>query len=67
MINSLSNLAEENGVEFALKLTNTLESSNSTHWLPEKEKMVYTSGRALHPLTINLAKKLQTDFDMDDQ
>ncbi|MCW8804003.1 MAG: FAD-dependent oxidoreductase, partial [Ignavibacteriaceae bacterium] len=63
MIKSLSKLAEENGIEFGLKLTNTLESLNSTHWLPEKEKMVYTSGRALHPLTINLAKKLQTDFD----
>ena len=25
--------------------------------------MVYTSGRALHPLTINLANKLQTDFN----
>ncbi|MGB5529079.1 MAG: putative selenate reductase subunit YgfK [Ignavibacteriaceae bacterium] len=62
MIKSLSKLAEENGVEFGLKLTNTLESLNSTKWLPEKEKMVYTSGRALHPLTINLAKKLQTDF-----
>ena len=63
MIKSLSKLAEENGVEFGLKLTNTLESLNSTNWLPEKEKMVYTSGRALHPLTINLAKKLQTDFN----
>jgi putative selenate reductase len=63
MIESLSKLADENGVEFGLKLTNTLESLNSTHWLPEKEKKVYTSGRALHPLTINLAKKLQTDFN----
>jgi putative selenate reductase len=63
MINSLSKLAKEKGVEFALKLTNTLESLNSTHWLPGEEKMVYTSGRALHPLTINLAKKLQTDFN----
>jgi putative selenate reductase len=63
MINSLSKLAKENGVKFGLKLTNTLESLNSTHWLPGKEKMVYTSGRALHPLTVNLAKKLQTDFD----
>lgn len=63
MINSLSNLAQEKGVEFGLKLTNTLESLNTTHWLPGKEKMVYTSGRALHPLTINLAEKLQTDFD----
>ena len=63
MIKSLSKLAEENGVKFGLKLTNTLESLNSTHWLPEKEKMVYTSGRALHPLTINLARKLQNDFN----
>jgi putative selenate reductase len=62
MINSLTKTAEENGVEFGLKLTNTLESLNSTHWLPADEKMVYTSGRALHPLTINLAKKLQNDF-----
>jgi putative selenate reductase len=63
MINSLSKIAEDKGIEFGLKLTNTLESLNSTHWLPGNEKMVYTSGRALHPLTINLAKKLQTDFD----
>lgn len=62
MINSLTKTAEENGVEFGLKLTNTLESLNSTHWLPADQKMVYTSGRALHPLTINLAKKLQNDF-----
>jgi putative selenate reductase len=63
MIKSLSKLADENSVEFGLKLTNTLESLNSTNWLPGKEKMVYTSGRALHPLTINLAKKLQKDFN----
>ena len=63
MTNSLSEFAKENNVQFGLKLTNTLESSNSTNWLPEKEKMVYTSGRALHPLTINLAKKLQNNFN----
>ncbi|NNJ53723.1 MAG: putative selenate reductase subunit YgfK [Ignavibacteriaceae bacterium] len=63
MINSLNKTSAKNGVEFGLKLTNTLESLNSTHWLPKDEKMVYTSGRALHPLTVNLAKKLQTDFD----
>jgi putative selenate reductase len=62
MINSLTETALKNGVEFGLKLTNTLESLNSTHWLPKDEKMVYTSGRALHPITITLAKKLQNDF-----
>ncbi len=63
MINSLQKCAEENNVEFGLKLTNTLESLNTTRWLPEKGKMVYTSGRALHPISINLAKKLQNEFN----
>lgn len=63
MIKNLSSCAEENDVEFGLKLTNTLESHNTTNWLPENEKMVYTSGRALHPISINLAEKLQSDFD----
>ncbi len=63
IINSLSTKAKESGVQFGVKLSNTLESTNSTRWLPAKEKMVYTSGRALHPLTINLAAKLQSEFD----
>jgi putative selenate reductase len=63
IVKSLTSKAESAGVDFALKLTNTLESLNSTNWLPQKEKMVYTSGRALHPITVNLAAKLQTDFD----
>jgi putative selenate reductase len=63
IINSLKRKAEKTGVEFGLKLTNTLESVNSANWLPEKEKMVYTSGRALHPISINLAEKLQSDFN----
>jgi len=63
MIKSLQQSADKNGVKFALKLTNTLESLNSTNWLPKKEKMVYTSGRALHPITVNLAAKLQNDFN----
>lgn len=62
MIKNLSSCAKDNNVEFGLKLTNTLESLNSTNWLPENEKMVYTSGRALHPISINLAEKLQSDF-----
>ncbi len=62
MIQHLDELANKNGVEFSLKLTNTLESLNKTNWLPNSEKMVYTSGRALHPISINLAEKLQKDF-----
>jgi len=63
MIKSLQKCATENNVEFGLKLTNTLEALNTTNWLPQKEGMVYTSGRALHPISINLAEKLQSDFD----
>jgi hypothetical protein len=63
IIKSLQKSAEKSGVEFSLKLTNTLESINRTRWLPENEKMVYTSGRALHPISINLAEKLQTTFN----
>ncbi|MCP5062825.1 MAG: putative selenate reductase subunit YgfK [Ignavibacteriae bacterium] len=63
MIKSLQKCATENNVEFGLKLTNTLEATNTTNWLPQKEGMVYTSGRALHPISINLAEKLQSDFN----
>jgi len=58
IIKSLKQSANKAGVEFGLKLTNTLESINTTSWLPEKEKMVYTSGRALHPISINFAEKI---------
>jgi len=62
IINSLKQSADKVGVEFGLKLTNTLESANTTNWLPKKGTMVYTSGRALHPISINLAEKIQSDF-----
>ena len=63
MIKRLLNKAEENGVEFGLKLTNTLETLNRTKALPKSEQMVYMSGRALHPISINLALKLQKEFN----
>lgn len=62
IIESLTAFAAEHSVEFGLKLTNTLESLNAAGFLPSKEKMVYMSGRALHPLSINLAAMLQNDF-----
>ncbi|NHZ87249.1 MAG: FAD-dependent oxidoreductase, partial [Planctomycetia bacterium] len=53
----------QNNVEFGLKLTNTLEVLNARQVLPKQEATNYMSGRALHPISIRLAKKLQTDFD----
>ncbi len=62
IIRSLDHAARETGVHFGLKLTNTLESINNRPVFPEKEKMMYMSGRALHPISVHLAAKLQQDF-----
>ena len=63
LIGNLQAHADEAGVEFGLKLTNTLEVENHRPVFPENETMMYLSGRALHPISINLAAKLQKDFD----
>jgi putative selenate reductase len=63
LITSLLESAAKIGVEFNLKLTNTLETTNNDQSLPQNENMVYMSGRALHPISINLARKLQRDFN----
>ena len=63
MIDSLRQVAEASGVRFGLKLTNTLETVNPGHDLPADEKMVYLSGRALHPISINVAGQLQSHFE----
>jgi putative selenate reductase len=63
LIHSLQQAADKNGVVFNLKLTNTLESVNNKTIFTPDEKMMYMSGRALHPISINLAKKLQQDFN----
>ncbi len=57
------NAAERAGVTFSIKLTNTLETSNTHQNLPRDENMVYMSGRALHPISVALAARLQKDFD----
>ena len=62
IISRLQQKADENKVFFGLKLTNTLESLNHKEVFPENEKMMYASGRVLHPISINVAKKLQNEF-----
>ena len=63
LIKSLRASAERIGVEFNLKLTNTLETTNRDQNLPENEQMVYMSGRALHPISVHLAQRLQNEFN----
>jgi putative selenate reductase len=65
LIRSLRACAEKVGVEFNLKLTNTLETTNRDQNLPENEQMVYMSGRALHPISIHLAQRLQNEFNAE--
>ena len=62
IIEKLQQKAKEQKVQFSLKLTNTLESLNLKDIFPEHEKMMYASGRVLHPISVNVAKKLQNDF-----
>jgi putative selenate reductase len=63
LIDSLLDCSKKCGVAFNLKLSNTLETANRGRHLPESERMVYMSGRALHPITIHLARRLQKTFD----
>ncbi|MCU0459752.1 MAG: putative selenate reductase subunit YgfK [Bacteroidales bacterium] len=63
MIRSLRTLATEKGVGFGLKLTNTLESENNKTVFGSDVSMMYMSGRALHPISVNLAARLQEEFD----
>jgi len=62
LIKKLRNQASFSNVDFNIKLSNTLESLNIREVLPEKESMNYMSGRALHPISVKLAAKLQNDF-----
>jgi len=65
LIQNLLGDAKASGVEFNLKLTNTLETTNNKNLLPGNEPMVYMSGRPLHAISMNLAAKLQKEFNGD--
>ena len=56
MVRSLDATARDLPVRFGLKLSNTLEVVNHRPVFPATEKMMYLSGRALHPLTLTLAQ-----------
>jgi len=63
IIRSLEETAKQNELQFGLKLTNTLESENIKTVFDSDIEMMYMSGRALHPISINVAKKLQNEFN----
>ncbi|MBQ1820555.1 MAG: putative selenate reductase subunit YgfK [Clostridia bacterium] len=61
MFKRLLALAEKNGVTFGLKLSNTFPVDVKNNELPSNE--MYMSGRALYPLTIEMAKRMSEEFD----
>jgi putative selenate reductase len=63
MLDNLQAVAKECGLDFGVKLSNTLEVENSRPVFDESEKMMYLSGRPLHAVTVHLAKKLADEFD----
>ena len=63
MVKRLAQLAEGREHSFGLKLTNTLEVLNHRPIFPINEKMMYLSGRALHPLTLTLAHLVTEETD----
>ncbi|MCD8116821.1 MAG: putative selenate reductase subunit YgfK [Oscillospiraceae bacterium] len=60
MFRRLQALAKHMGVEFGVKLTNTFPVDVTAGELPSEE--MYMSGRALYPLTTELASRLSKEF-----
>ncbi|MBT8106635.1 MAG: FAD-dependent oxidoreductase, partial [Gammaproteobacteria bacterium] len=65
MLTNLRTVADESGLEFGVKLSNTLEVENQRNIFDPAEKTMYLSGRPLHAITVNLAGKLNDEFDGD--
>lgn len=63
MLRNLRDVAAECGIEFGVKLSNTLEVENSGSLFNANEKTMYLSGRPLHAITVNLASMLADEFD----
>ena len=61
MLQRLQALADEKGLEFGVKITNTFPVDVKQNELPSEE--MYMSGKSLYPLSISLAAKLAKEFD----
>ncbi|MFL5300813.1 MAG: putative selenate reductase subunit YgfK [Anaeromyxobacteraceae bacterium] len=63
MVRNLARAAEGRPQTFGVKLSNTLEVVNRRPVFPASEKMMYMSGRSLHPLTLTLAQRVTEELD----
>ncbi len=62
LIEHLQGVAVSHNLEFGVKLTNTLEVANNRQVFDSAERTMYLSGRPLHGLTVNLARRLAEDL-----
>jgi putative selenate reductase len=65
MLTNLRAVADACGLEFGVKLSNTLEVENRRSVFDPAEKTMYLSGRPLHAITVNLASTLNDEFNGD--
>ncbi|MCF7838478.1 MAG: putative selenate reductase subunit YgfK [Candidatus Marinimicrobia bacterium] len=63
LIRGLEPIARRAGVQFGVKLCNTLEVVNHRAVFPPREERMYLSGRPHHVLAVTLAHRLQEAFD----
>lgn len=61
MLRRLQALAEEKGLEFGVKITNTFPVDVKQNELPSEE--MYMSGKSLYALSLSVAMKLARDFE----
>lgn len=61
LIQKMQELGRSNGLVFGVKLSNTFHVKIKNNELPGQD--MYMSGKALYPLTINVAAKLAKDFE----
>ncbi len=62
MVKRLAAVAADRPQHFGLKLSNTLEVENHRGIFPAAEKMMYLSGKALHPITLALANAVREEL-----
>ena len=60
MLERLQQLADDKGLEFGVKITNTFPVDVKAGELPSEE--MYMSGKSLYPLSMSVAMKLAKDF-----
>ncbi|HET6439185.1 MAG TPA: FAD-dependent oxidoreductase [Anaeromyxobacter sp.] len=65
MARSLAGAVAGRPQAFGLKLTNTLEVVNRRPIFPAREHTMYLSGRALHPLSLHLAKRVREALGLE--